>query len=465
VTNTYQIAIIGAGPGGYVAAIRAAQRGASVLLVEKDSIGGVCLNRGCIPTKALIETARYYKFLQSAQNWGIETGKVSFNWETILKRKDQIVLQLRRGIEYLLKKNKITLIQGSACVVSPHKIKVDNSGNSTSFEADKIILATGSEPVRPPLFPFDGIHVITSNEALSLQNLPQSLLIVGAGVIGCEFANLFASFGVKVTLVEALPGILNLTSLDPYIIRQLSNVMKKQGIAILTGSPVQEIKVDKSTGYVHTMLKNGETLTAEKVLVSIGRRSNTGNLGLEEIKIDVTDKGDVMVDKTMQTNIPGVYAIGDMTGKWQLAHAASFQGKMAAEHATGSEVPEIRSDVVPSCIFTDPPAASVGLSETEAGEKGIETVSGDFPYRALGKALTTGETEGLVRVVADKSNGRILGAHILGYSAPELIHEFALAIQYGLTVSDTANVIHAHPTYSESIPEACEAIFGLSIHK
>jgi dihydrolipoamide dehydrogenase len=465
VTNTYQIAIIGAGPGGYVAAIRCAQRGASVALIEKDSLGGVCLNRGCIPAKALIATAKYYKSIQSAHNWGIKTGDVSFDWESILKRKDQIVLQLRRGIEYLLKKNKITLIRGAARLIDPKRIRVENNKTSTILEAEKIILATGSEPVRIPLFPFDGIHVITSNEALSLEKLPESLLIVGGGVIGCEFSTIFSAFGVKVTIVETLPNLLELTSLDPFIIRHLSGIMKRQGISIKTSSPVQEIKVDNKTGSVQMILKTGETLTSEKALVCIGRRSNTRDLGLEDLKLNLTDKGDVIVDGKMRTSIPGIYAIGDMTGKWQLAHAASFQGKVAAEHATGGEDLEMMQDIVPSCIFMEPPAAAVGLSEKEAQKRGIETVAGEFPYRALGKALTTDETEGWVKVVAEKSSGRILGAHISGHSAPELIHEFALAVQYGLTTSDIAKVIHAHPTYSETIPEACEAILGISIHK
>lgn len=464
-TNTYQITIIGAGPGGYVAAIRCAQRGASVLLIEKDSLGGVCLNRGCIPTKSLIATAKYYKFIQNAHDWGIKTGDVSFDWKAIVNRKDRIVLQLRRGIEYLLKKNKITLIRGSARLTGPQKIQVNTHNDSINLKAEKIILATGSQPVQTPIFPFDGIHVITSNEALSLSSLPESLLIVGGGVIGCEFASLFSAFGVRVTLVEALPDLLALTSLDPFIIRQLGSIMKRQGITIKTNAPVEEIKVDKTTGSVHTILKTGETLTSQKVLVSIGRRSNTRNLGLEEIELGLNDNGDVVIDEKMRTNIPNIYAIGDMTGKWQLAHAASFQGKVAAEHATGGKVLGIEEDIVPSCIFTEPPAATVGLSETEAQKRGMETVIGEFPYRGLGKALTTDETEGWIRIVAEKSSGRILGAHLLGASAPELIHEFALAIQYGLTASDIAKVIHAHPTYSESIPEACEAIFGVSIHK
>ncbi|MBN1900653.1 dihydrolipoyl dehydrogenase [Candidatus Sumerlaeota bacterium] len=463
-THTCQIIIIGAGPGGYVAAIRCAQRGANVVLVDKDAVGGVCLNRGCVPTKALLATAKHYQFVQSAGKWGVNIDHVSFDWGAIIKRKDRVVQQLRRGVEYLLKKNKITLIHGSARLIAPHKIQVDDP-DSTIIEAEKIILATGSEPVQIPLFPIDGVHIISSDEALALEKLPNSLVIVGGGVIGCEFATLFSTFGVKVTLVEALPDILALTSLDPFIIRNLGSSLKRQGISIQTGAPVQEIKVDKAAGTVETTLKSGEILTSEKALISIGRRSYTGNLGLEDLKIALNDKKDVIVDENMQTSIPGVYAIGDVTGKWRLAHTASFQGKIAAAHATRGEQLEIREDVVPSCIFTEPPVATIGLSETAAQQKGFETISGEFPYRALGKALTTDETEGWVKVVAEKSSGRILGAHILGNGAPEIIHEFALALQYKMKASDIERTIHAHPTYSESIPEACEAIFGISIHK
>jgi len=461
VKSRYDIAVIGAGPGGYVAAIRAAQRGASVALIEKDAVGGVCLNRGCIPTKTLITAAKRYKIIREADEWGFSTGNVSFDWKAIVARKDRVVAQLVSGVEFLLRKNKVHLIRGRARLERQNHIVIETPGGSEAIEADKSILATGSEPAMIPAFHIDRKYVVTSDEALIWDTLPESVVIVGGGVIGCEFAMLFNTFGVKVTILETLPSILALTSLSSFIIKRLQSIMKKGGISLVLNSKIKEIRVNVAA--VTVTLEDGRTFSAEKALVSIGRSINTKGLGLGDVGVALGSHGEVIINDKMQTNIPGIYAIGDMTGKAQLAHLASFQGIVAAEDATGNEA-NINYEVVPSCIFTDPPAATVGISTEEAKERGIEAGVGRFPYRASGKAVSSGETEGFIEAVAEKASGLILGAHILGEGAPELIHELALAMQYNLTVRDVMQLIHAHPTYSEAIGEACESIFGISIH-
>jgi len=463
VNSSFEIAVIGAGPGGYVAAIRAAQLGASVVLIEKDSIGGACLHRGCIPSKILIQSAKHYRFLKSATKWGFTTGDCSFDWQTLIKRKNGVVNRLSKGIEYLLRRHNVTVIKEKARLTNK-KIVIEQQNRSEEISAEKIILATGSIPVLLPIFSVDRNRIITSREALSLETLPKSLVIAGGGVIGCEFAMLFSAFGVKVTLLEALPTALALSSLDPVIIKQLETIMQKRGIILKTNCKISKMSVDHNANCVETFLENEDMIRTEKALVCIGRRANTRDMGFQEAGIAINNRGEIEVNETMQTNIPGIFAIGDITGKWQLAHTASFQGKIAAEAATGHKPMLMHYDVVPWCIFTDPPAATVGLSEKEAGEKGHATKTGEFPYRALGKALATGESEGMVRVVTEKTTGQILGAHILGESAPELVHEFALAIQNRITAKNICQLIHAHPTYSESIPEACENIFGMGIH-
>ena len=462
--NRCQIAVIGAGPGGYVAAIRAAQRGASVFLIEREAVGGTCLNRGCIPTKTLIAAARHYEFLKTADSWGFQIEGLSFDWAKMTARKDRIVSQLVRGIEYLLKKNKISLIRGKARLLSPQQIRVDTDQGALSLAAEKIILATGSEPASLPIFPIDHTNIVTSNEALSWSRLPQSLLIVGGGIIGSEFAMLFSCFGVKVTLGEALPSILALSSLDSVIIKRLEDIMKHRGIQLRVNTIISQIQADANSGSVKASLENGEVLESEKALICIGRRPRTQDLGIEDLGIALSQKGGVVTDEKMETNIPGIYAIGDMNGRWQLAHVASFQGLVAAEAATGQTSFLINENVIPSCIFTSPPAAFVGLSEKEALEKGFQIQTGQFPYRALGKALAMGESEGLIKLISEKGTDRILGAHLLGEGSTEIVHEFAVAIQHKLTAGNLMHVIHSHPTYSESIPEVCESIFGIGIH-
>ena len=464
-TEHCQIAVIGAGPGGYVAAIRAAKRGASVILIEKDSVGGTCLNRGCIPSKALISAAKRYHILQTASRWGFSIGNVTFDWQSVVRRKDAVVTQLRRGIELLLKKNRVNLVRGTARLLNAHEIGVETPDKMEVIQADKIILATGAETSSIPSFPIDHNLILTSDDALSWESLPSSLIIVGGGVIGCEFAMLFSTFGVKITLIEALPSILALTTLDDVIISRLESLMKRSGIALMTNASLKSIAHDQTKKGVIAKFEKGEGISADKALISIGRKPLTGGLGLEEAGIAPSSHGSgVATDEKMRTNVGGIYAIGDMTGLWQLAHVASYQGIIAADDSTGHEHPSLMKDIVPSCIFTEPPVATVGLSEKEAEKRGIETMAGEFPYRALGKTIASDEAEGLIRVIVEKKTARIIGAHILGEGAPEMIHEFVLAIQHNLKTDDLMDIIHAHPTYSEGITEACESIYGLSIH-
>jgi len=459
-----QIAVIGGGPGGYVAAIRAAQRGASIVLIEKDTLGGTCLNRGCIPSKALIAAAKHYEFLKSADRWGFNITGLSFDWAKINARKDRIVAQLARGIEHLLKKNKISSVKGKARLLSPREILIETEKESLTLNAEKIILATGSENSCHPLFPINHRNIVSSEEALSWDQLPASLLIVGAGIIGSEFAMLFSCFGVKVTLVEVLPSILALSSLDSAIIGRLEEIMKRSGIQLKMNARIRSMHADEKTDSVIASLENGEIIQSQKALICIGRIPNTQNLGIEDLGIALTQKGGLDVDEKMETNIPGIHAIGDMNGQWQLAHVASFQGIVAAEAATGNKSFPIREDVIPSCIFTSPPAATVGLSEKEALEKGYQVLTGQFPYKALGKAVAMGESEGLIKLITEKGTDRILGAHLLGEGSTDLVHEFAVAIQHALSARDLMRVIHSHPTYSETIPEVCESIYGIGIH-
>jgi len=463
VTVTHEIAVIGAGPGGYVAAIRAAQRGASVALIEKDAMGGTCLNRGCIPSKTLITTARLYRQMRDAHRWGFSSSGISFKWESIIARKDKVVSQLSRGIEYLLKKNKVTIYRGTARLDGAKRVLIESPLGNEAIGADRIILATGSLPGEIPLFPMNRRNIVTSDEALSWKELPDSLLIVGAGVIGCEFAMLFATFGVRVTLVEALPSVLAQSSLDHEISGKIEALMKRKGIDLKLSARIDSLVPGGGNGLVTAKLEGGEEIVSEKALICVGRRPATENLGLEEAGIEMNRKKEVIVDQNLLTNVPDIYAIGDMNGKWQLAHVASFQGIRAAEAATGEPAADEKT-VVPWCIFTDPPAATVGLSEKEAAEKGIETTVGKFPYRALGKAVASGETEGMVKLVAEKEKGTLLGAHLLGEGSPEMVHELAMAIHAGMSARDVMHMIHAHPTYSESITEVCENIYGIGIH-
>jgi len=457
---SYKIAVIGGGPGGYVAAIRAAQMGAKVVVVEQDALGGTCLNRGCIPTKALLAGAALVKGIQNASQFGVEVKEYRVDYPRLASRKDKIVAQLRQGIEFLFKKNKVDYIKGRGYIKAPGKVEVTTpEGKVETIEAENIIVATGSEPALIPALGYNGTTVVTSNEALAWTEVPEELLVIGGGVIGCEFATLFSTMGSKVTIVELMPTILPM--IDSEIARRFSTVLKKSGVEIKTGVKIQSVE-DKG-GKVQATLENGEVITADKVLISIGRSLNTKNIGLEECGVQLGSRGEILIDQHMRTNVPGIYAIGDVTNKMQLAHVASAQGLAAVATILG-EPTEVNYDAVPSCIFTMPEIATVGLTQEQAEARGYKVKVGKFPFQALGKAHCIGETEGMVKIVADAETDRVLGVFIMGPHATDLIAEGGLAVAQGLTAKQIAHTIHAHPTLAEAMMEAAEAVHGRCIH-
>lgn len=456
-----KIAVLGAGPGGYVAAIKAAQLGASVTVIEDTEVGGTCLNRGCIPTKALVASAEALDKAKNIQDFGIElNGDVIPNIQKILERKNKIVNIQVKGIRGLFKSWGIKILDGKGFIVSANKIRVAlKDGGAEEVETDKIIIATGSRPAQIPIFPFDGEKILSSDDALNLNNIPRSLLIIGAGVIGCEFAFIYREFGSEVTMVEMMPGAVSTE--DEEISAILEKELKKRKIKLIANIKVEKIEIKENS--VLAFLADGRTIEAEKVLVSIGRAINSKDIGLENIGVKTGQRGEIIVNDKMETSIKGVYAVGDVTGGIMLAHMASKEGMIAAENAVGGDA-VINRSVVPSAIFTSPEIASVGLREKQALDKGYRIKIGRFQFRALGKAHAMGEISGLIKIIADEQNDKILGAHIIGPHASDLIHEIALAVNKGLTVKDIADTIHAHPTLSEGIMEAAEDVHDSAIH-
>ena len=455
----FDVVIIGGGPGGYVAAIRAAQGGASVAVVEKDNLGGTCLNRGCIPTKALYYSAKAVSAVKKASEFGVNTGEVSFDITKAMARKDEVVTKLVKGIGQLFKGNGVELIKGKGIVTTPNKVKVIGEDGETEITAKSIIIATGSEPALIPAFNIDGEKVITSTEALNLKEVPESMLIIGAGVMGCEFATVYAKFGTKVTMVELMPEILQTE--DKQIVRVVTKAFKELGVDIHLSVTVKS--VETKDGGVVTTLEDGTSFETEKVLVSIGRSFNTSGIGLEDVGVEM-ERGKIKVNDKMETNVNGIYAIGDVTGEWLLAHVASVEGEVAVANILGKDK-KMDYSCIPAGIFTDPEIASVGLKEEEAKEQGIEGSVGRFPYAGSGKALGMGESDGFVQVVADPKTDKVLGASIVGAHATDLIGELALAMRHGITVKEVTETVHAHPTLPEVVLEACEDVHGAAVHK
>lgn len=456
-----RLTILGAGPGGYVAAIKAAQRGASVTVIEDDEVGGTCLNWGCIPTKALVSSAEVLNKAKKIQEFGLElNGEVNPNIQKVIERKNKIVGTQVKGIRGLFKSWGINIIDGRGVIIDQKKIRVSlKKGGEEEIETDKIIIATGSRPAQIPIFPFDGENIFSSNDALNLEKIPGSLLIIGAGVIGCEFAFIYREFGSEITMVEMMPRAVSTE--DEEISALLERELKKKKIKLLTDVKVESVEVKE--GSISVSLSDGKILETEKILVSIGRSLNSKNIGLENIGVKTGQRSEILVNSKMETNIEGIYAVGDVIGGLMLAHVASKEGIVAAENALGGNV-EMNYDVVPAAIFTSPEIASVGLSEKQALEKGYKLRIGRFQFRALGKAHAMGEIAGFVKLIAEEESDRILGAHIIGPHASDLIHEAALAIQKGLTAQDITHTIHAHPTLSEGIMEAAEDVHNAAIH-
>lgn len=456
-----RIAVLGGGPGGYVAALKAARLGAQVTVVEEDEVGGTCLNRGCIPTKALLASAEAFHRAKTLSDYGIDlSGTASPNLQKILDRKDRVVSTQVKGIRALFKSWGVTLVEGRGNLTDPRTISVTlRDGAKAAVSADAVIIATGSRPAEIPAFQFDGDRVLSSTDALRLGGIPKSLLIVGAGVIGSEFACIFNELGTEVTMVEMLPRAVSTE--DPEVSELLEREFKKKKVRLLTGVGVD--RIEHTADGVRSFLSNGQELVTEKVLVSIGRALNSAGIGLEALGIATGKRGEILVNERMETNVAGVYAVGDVTGKMLLAHVASAGGLVAARNATG-DTAVLDTAVVPAAIFTLPEIASVGLRENQAAEQGLNVNIGRFQFRGLGKAHAMGEITGFAKLVADASTDRVVGAHIVGAHAADLIHEAALAIRNGLKVRDITATIHAHPTLSEGILEAAEDAHGAAIH-
>ena len=458
--SIYDVGIIGGGPGGYVAAIKAAQLGGSVCLIEKGEWGGTCLNRGCIPTKTLYAVANLATQVQEAPEFGVRIGgETTIDYPQVSAHKNSVIQQLTGGIAQLLKANKVDTFNGTGTLTDKNTISVRKSdGTTEQLHAKNIIIATGSEPADLPIFEIDEEHVLTTTGILNLTELPESLLIVGGGVSGCEFASIFNALGCKVTVLELLPTIL--ATEDVQVIRHIQLFMKRKGIALHTDAKLTHVR--KSDAGVTAVLESGEEIIAEKMLVSIGRRYNTDGIGLEKVGVR-TENGKIVVDARMQTNISGIYAVGDVASRYLLAHVASTEGKIAAQNCLGNTV-EMDYQVIPWCVFTLPEIGHVGMTEKEATDEGYAVKIGRFPYAANGKALGLRETDGFVKTVSDVDSGDILGVHIVGAQASTLIHEAAVAVRLGASAEDIAHTVHAHPTLSEMVMESAEAAYDRAIH-
>lgn len=459
-----KVAVLGGGPGGYVCAIRAAQLGADVTIIEKHKFGGTCLNVGCIPTKVLLHTAKIYKTLrEEAEDLGLSISDIRVKWDKLQHRKAQVVEQLVGGVNTLLETNKIQKVIGEGRFISVTKIEVTSPGGKReTIEFDKAVIATGSFPTIVPIPGIDLEGVLTSDEALSLEHIPESICIIGGGVIGTEFASIYSSVGSKVTIVEMLPDIV--ANMDKDIVDCLKNQLMESGVHIYTRTRAESIEKigNKLKVNIITDSGNKEVITAEKVLLSVGRRPNTQNIGLEEIGIE-TSSGAIVVDKRMKTNVDNIYAIGDCTGGVLLAHVALAQGMVAADNMMGK-----RSDMdfktVPYCVYTKPELAAVGLTEEEAKKQGYKVKTGIFPLYANGKSLIMGETNGIVKYVVDANTDEILGLHIAGPQATELIVKGSLAIRLEATLDEIISTVHAHPTVAEALNEAALSVYGKAIH-
>ena len=455
----YDIIVIGSGPGGYVAAIRAAQLGKKVAIVEKADLGGVCLNWGCIPTKALLKSAQVFSYCKNAAHYGVAVeGEVKPDFEKIVARSRTVAETMSKGVAFLMKKNNIDVINGFGKLAGEGKVEVDG----TVYEAGAIILATGARPRQMPFMPVDGEHVITSKEALVLPKLPQSMIVVGSGAIGSEFACLYASLGVKVIVIEYMPQMMPLE--DEEVAKAMERSFRKMRATVLTSTNVKSVTVGED-GMCNVEIegkKGAETLTAEIVLSAVGIKSNIEGIGLEEMGIEV-DRDKIKVDEHYQTSAKGVYAIGDIIATPALAHVASAEAIHCVEHICGLNPDAVDYSTIPSCIFTSPEVASVGMTEQQAQKAGIEYKVGRFPFTASGKATAAGDRDGFVKLIFD-ADEKLIGAHLVGATVTEMLGEPTLAKRLGVTAHAIAKTIHSHPTMHEGLMEASEAALGAAIH-
>ena len=455
----YDIIVIGSGPGGYVAAIRAAQCGKRVAVVEKTDAGGVCLNWGCIPTKALVRSAQVYADCKAAATFGVAIeGDVKADWSKMVERERMVATTMNKGIQFLFKKNNIDLLAGFGKLKSAHVVDVDG----VEYEAENVVLATGARPRVMPFMPIDGEHIISSKEALVLPKLPETMIVVGSGAIGSEFAYIYATLGVKVTIVEYMPQIMPLEDEDTA--KAMERAFRKLRTTVLTSTTVKQVSVreDGKCAVEIEGKKGAQTLEADVVLSAVGIKSNIEGIGLEELGIEV-ERDKIKVDEHYKTSVDGVYAIGDIIATPALAHVASTEAIHCIEHICGLNPEKVDYTTIPSCIFTSPEVASVGLTEQQVRESGVEYKVGKFPYTASGKATAAGERDGFVKLIFDAEE-RLLGAHFVGHNVTEMIGEPTLAKTLGVTAHRIARTIHAHPSMHEAVMEAAEDAMGCAIH-
>jgi dihydrolipoamide dehydrogenase len=456
----YDLVVIGSGPGGYVAAIRANQLGLKAAVIEKERPGGVCLNVGCIPSKALIHQAEVFASRKELEAMGITLDASGFDYGKVFKQSRRVSDRIVKGVEGLLKKNKVNYVEGTATITGPHEVTVDGEKKITG---KNLLIATGSRPREIPGFEFDEKQVLSSTGALYLEKLPKSLIILGGGYIGMEFAHIMSTFGVEVTVVEMLDRII--PNADPEAVSVLEKDIRRRGVEIMTSTKAEKLTKNKSGVKLEVSGSDGkQTIEAEMLLVSVGRAPNSEDLGLEKVGVK-TEKGYITVGDYYQTDVPGIYAIGDVVPTLQLAHVASKEGEIAVEHMAGhSPEKKVDPDLIPAAIYTEPQIASFGPTEAQAAERGLKFEKAVFPFRGAGKSVAIGHPDGLVKILYEKETHEFLAAHVVGNSATELIHELLLGKRSELLPEDIATMIHAHPTLSEAVMEAARVAEGWAIH-
>lgn len=469
----YDLVILGGGTGGYVAAIRASQLGLKTAIVEKGLLGGTCLHKGCIPSKALLRSAEVYATAKKSEDFGVEIGEVQLNFPRVQERKNQIVDQLHRGVQHLMKQGKIDVYEGIGRILGPSifspmpgtiSVEMNNGQENEMLIPKNVIIATGSRPRSLPGLEFDGGKILSSDEALSLTELPKSIIIVGGGVIGIEWASMLNDFGVEVTVIEYADRIV--PTEDHEISKEAARILKKKGVKIVTSAKVlsESLQIENTQVSISAEVKGEQqSFKGEKILVSVGRQANTENIGLQNTEIQV-EKGFIQVNEYFQTKESHIYAIGDVIGGLQLAHVASHEGIVAVEHIAGEKPDPIDYSLISKCIYSNPEMASVGLTEQEAKDKGYHLKVGKFNFRAIGKALVYGEADGFVKIIADKDTDDILGVHMIGPHVTDMISEAGLARVLDATPWEVAHTIHPHPSLSEAIGEAALAVDGKAIH-
>ncbi len=463
--SDYDVIVVGAGPAGYVCAIRAAQFGLSTAIVDKQWLGGVCLNVGCIPSKSLLKNAEVAHILRErGKEFGFSFENLTLDYSVAVKRSRQVSNRLTKGVGFLMKKNKIDVHMGIARLTAQDTVSVtDEEGQTKELKAKNIVIATGANSTVPPGWEIDGEQVVTYLEAILQEKLPKSVIVIGSGAIGVEFSTIWNSYGVEVTVVEMLPRLVPLE--DEEVSSELEKAFKKRGIKVLTSHRVEAIAAKKNKVEVKVSSESGEqNLEAEQALVAIGFTPNSRNLGLEEVGVKLSDRGMVEIDKRMATNVPGIWAIGDVTGKLMLAHVGSAQGIICAENIAGAETITLDYEMMPRATYCQPQIASFGITESQAKDRGFEINTGRFPFQANGKALGLGESTGWVKIITDKKYGEILGAHMIGPEVTELLPELTISQMMELTPAEIARNVHAHPTLSEVLMEAAHMAEGHAIH-